>query len=177
LPARQPEREAERLLSRFGMAAAPIDVAEIAGRLDVRISEQDLDPSVSGLLIRDDDRVILGVNRRQPRQRRRFTIAHELGHLAMHKGRPILLDTSMRVNFRDQTAETATDREEIEANGFAAALLMPVSLVRSHLVESVAGAGGEMAYDALLDTLRKGFDVSREAMALRLMNLGFGRTS
>jgi Zn-dependent peptidase ImmA (M78 family) len=36
----------------------------------------------------------------------------------------------VRVNLRDKTSSMATDHEEIDANAFAAALLMPETLVR-----------------------------------------------
>ena len=71
---------------------------------------------------------MIGVNDLHAPRRQRFTIAHEVGHLEMHKGRPLVLD-HVRMNMRDATSSTATDVEEIEANQFAAAILMPSDLV------------------------------------------------
>ncbi|MGW1786468.1 ImmA/IrrE family metallo-endopeptidase [Streptomyces sp. NPDC002143] len=70
------------------------------------------------------------VNQTHSHERRRFTVAHELAHLRLHRGRPLILDTDTRVNYRNTVSSMATDREEIEANRFAAALLAPETLVR-----------------------------------------------
>ena len=45
------------------------------------------DGQMSGLLHRSEDgnRAVIGVNSRHPTVRQRFSIAHELGHLALHK--------------------------------------------------------------------------------------------
>ena len=65
--------------------------------------------------------------------RQRFTIAHELGHRALHPGRELILDVPVRVNLRDKTSSMASDIEEIEANAFAATLLMPEQMIRDQL--------------------------------------------
>jgi Zn-dependent peptidase ImmA (M78 family) len=175
MPTRQPEREARKILERFGATRLPIDVEALADHLGATFSYRSLDPSISGLLFRDDVHTIIGVNESHPPGRQRFTIAHEIGHLVMHRGRPILLDRSMRVNWRQDAPDDATDREEIEANAFAAALLMPDrhvrrqlgTLLRQHRVGDT---------DQLIHGLAKGFAVSTEAMNYRLIGLGLLRT-
>lgn len=58
------------------------------------------------------------------RGRRRFTIAHELGQWLLHKHiSQVLACTSL-----DMVAQYQGSEAEIEANDFAAALLMPESL-------------------------------------------------
>jgi Zn-dependent peptidase ImmA (M78 family) len=97
-------------------------------------------------------------------------VAHELGHFILHPGKPYLVDSTVRVNFRDDLASMATNREEIDANTFAAALLMPETLVRDAI--------GELRQAQLVDAARvverlaAQFDVSTEAMGYRLINLG-----
>jgi Zn-dependent peptidase ImmA (M78 family) len=93
-----------------------------------------------------------------------------LGHLRLHPGRPLILDASARVNFRDRTASLATDREEIEANAFAAALLMPERLVLES-VERVLGTK-QHTPERLVRLLADDFQVSEAAMGYRLINLG-----
>jgi Zn-dependent peptidase ImmA (M78 family) len=63
----------------------------------------------------------------------RFTIAHELGHRALHPGHELILDVPVRFNMRDGTSGTATDLEEIEANAYAAALLIPARMIREQI--------------------------------------------
>jgi Zn-dependent peptidase ImmA (M78 family) len=57
--------------------------------------------------------------------RRRFSIAHELGHLELHKYRKQLLTCSDFINFKVYLSVSNLQKLEIEANQFAAHLLMP----------------------------------------------------
>jgi Zn-dependent peptidase ImmA (M78 family) len=157
---------AQRLLRQFGVAEAPVRLDPITEGLDAIVVTQELEPDVSGMLVREDDGLIIGVNKHHSLVRRRFTVAHELGHLQLHPGRALILDTSVRINFRDRLSSLATDREEIEANRFAAALLMPQELV----VQATTGAPRDP--DELVRLLARRFKVSEPAMGYRLINLG-----
>jgi Zn-dependent peptidase ImmA (M78 family) len=169
---RKTDLAAHDLLSTAGIETAPVDVfalAKAAGA-DVVQHEFEKDGGISGMLYRDATRTVIGVNAAHSLTRRRFTIAHELGHLQLHPGRPLILDAPARVNFRDRTASLATDREEIEANAFAAALLMPERLILES-VEQVLGAE-QYTPDELVRLLADDFRVSEAAMGYRLINLG-----
>lgn len=97
------------------------------------------------------------INQANPVTRRRFTCAHELGHM-MDPRRDVDRDTGYTDN-RDTLSSAGTDPREIFANNFAAALLMP-----SDEVEWLAG-------ELDLYALARRFRVSTEAMAHRLKNL------
>jgi len=89
---------------------------------------------ISGLLYRvAGSAPVIGVNSNNSKVRQRFTIGHELGHLTLHPGHDLILERLVRLNFRDATSSTASDEEEIEANRFAAELLMPQNLLQSSL--------------------------------------------
>ena len=80
------------------------------------------------------------------------------------------MDHAVRINNRNQTSSAASDNEEMEANAFAAALLMP-----SALVEAAVWREQELGINTreqLTDNLAAEFDVSKEAMSWRLINLG-----
>ncbi|WP_331733904.1 ImmA/IrrE family metallo-endopeptidase (plasmid) [Streptomyces sp. NBC_00080] len=158
---------ARTLLQEFQVTVAPVDPFMLARGLGVQVVPQDLDADVSGMLLRRDSRCVIGVNRTHPRSRRRFTVAHELGHLRMHRGRPLILDTDTRVNYRNTVSSMATDREEIEANRFAAALLAPEVLVRE-AVQRISFR----TVDELVAQLAGLLELSEIAMTYRLMNLG-----
>jgi Zn-dependent peptidase ImmA (M78 family) len=103
-------------------------------------------------------RYLILVNKGDAQPRRRFTLAHEWKHLLdytlaglVHSGLS-----------RGDAQREARQIEEI-ANYFAACLLMPKSLVRR------AWAGGLQSTQVLAHT----FDVSYEAMEIRLKHLGF----
>jgi len=86
--------------------------------------------------------------------RRRFTIAHEIGHFVLHPER-------CRPE-RGGAVNEAGRMEEREADAFAAELLMPEHLVR----EAVREQGLDVA------RLADRFEVSRKAMQTRLRGLG-----
>lgn len=169
----KPEVEATRLLEETGQdGAPPVDVTRIAEHLGAQVVEERLDRELSGLLYRDGDQVVIGVNSTHAERRRRFTVAHEIGHLVLHKGRPLVLD-HVRVNFRNATSSAATDYEEIQANAFAAELLMPAAqVVASARAAIESGRAGDAA---LVRDLADGFEVSEQAMEYRLVNLGLKR--
>jgi Zn-dependent peptidase ImmA (M78 family) len=102
--------------------------------------------------------------------RQRFTIAHELGHRALHPGRELILDVPVRVNLRDKTSSMASDLEEIEANAFAATLLMPEQMIRDQLNQLPPARRREP--DAAAEALARIFKVSTPALNFRLINLG-----
>lgn len=155
------------LLQEFEINAAPIDPFALAASLDVQVVLRDLDDDVSGMLLRRDGRCVIGVNRIHSPLRQRFTVAHELGHLRIHRGRPLILDTDTRVNYRNTVSSMATDREEVEANRFAAALLAPEALVRAGVYQTPFRTVGD-----LVTRLGRTFALSETAMTYRLMNLG-----
>jgi Zn-dependent peptidase ImmA (M78 family) len=167
------EEEAAALRAELGGHRAPVPVEMIARRLGARVSYEPFDGNVSGMLYRKGEQVIIGVNARQAETRQRFTIAHELGHLRMHPGDKVFIDQTVRINLRNQVSSQATDIEEMEANAFAAELLMPGEWVRRE-VDRLAGKRwpGE---EALVAGLAKRFGVSPQAMEHRLMNLGIRR--
>jgi hypothetical protein len=63
--------------------------------------------------------------------RRRFTIAHELGHWCLHRAREAVWCRAHAVD-PEPAARRAYPPEESQANEFAAALLMPAHLIRRH---------------------------------------------
>ncbi|WP_165989768.1 ImmA/IrrE family metallo-endopeptidase [Streptomyces sp. YIM 98790] len=158
---------ARALLREFQIAAAPVDPFALACGLDVQVVPQSLDDDVSGMLLRRDGQSVIGVNCNHSLLRQRFTVAHELGHLRMHRGRPLILDTDTRVNYRNTVSSMATDREEVEANRFAAALLAPETLVRAAVRQT-----SFRTVDELVTQLADTFKLSEIAMTYRLMNLG-----
>jgi Zn-dependent peptidase ImmA (M78 family) len=165
------EHAAERLLAEHRLTSPPVNpetLAQAEGILVVHRRFEDAD--VSGILFRDGNHHVIGVNSAHPAVRQRFTIAHELGHRALHPGRELILDVPVRVNLRDKTSSTASDLEEIEANAFAATLLMPEQMIRDQLSQLPPGKRREP--DATATALARIFKVSIPALNFRLINLG-----
>lgn len=164
------EQSATAVLKELGIQAPPVPVEDIARHLGCQISYEPLDADVSGLLFRDDERRVIGVNSRESRLRQRFTIAHELGHLLLHRGRPLIVEKLVLMNARS-TKNVASASEEREANRFAASLLMPARLVQEH-AKHLIGDQSPVSDRWLVEQLAKHFQVSAQAMEYRLVNLG-----
>ena len=104
----------------------------------------------------------IGVNAKQSPARRRFTIAHEFGHFLLHEGFPAMSITTTASIFARMRSSLAVDIEEIEANFFAACLLMPKQfLIAVDAIEALDS-------DRAVGRLATAFKVSRHAMSLRL---------
>ena len=124
-------------------------------------------PDISGVLrVKDGIHQIL-VNPNHSPQRQRFTIAHELGHFLLnHQDDPDFVDSDADVLYRgvSDSPELEFDRRmEIQANMFAAALLMPDDLIFA-AIRNVRST-----FD-----LAKLFAVSPQAMEVRLRELRGG---
>lgn len=158
-------RKAEELL--VGQSSAPVNLDAIAESLGAEIREFELDADVSGVLFRGQGRKVIAVNRVHSQVRKRFTIAHEMGHLALHKGTEVHVDQGFRVNLRDSKSATAQDVEEVEANAFAANLLMPAQWLRSDL----RGSTFDLENEEQISDLAERYQVSAQAMIVRLTSL------
>lgn len=137
----------------------PVDPYEIAQSMGIRVYRAVLGPNHSGYLSVDGGSAAIYVNETQSRNRNRFTVAHELGHYVDLKNSGRLHETNTRD--RDERAAQGTDSEEIYANRFAAALLMPKDEVTSLHARGLSTA-----------RLASRFRVSEAAMQNRLSNLG-----
>lgn len=158
------ERLVEGILLAAQIRGAPVPVERLARNAGVEIRKGDLG-NVSGLLVRLGHAATIGVNDKHPRVRQRFTVAHEYAHFVLHDGIGSHFDRDYRVNFRSAESTQATNVEEIEANYFAACLLMPKTFLDSDDAISYLDSDEGVA------ELAKRYNVSRHAMSLRLGNL------
>jgi len=167
-----PTEAARDLLAKSRTTEPPVPVEQLARDAGAVISYQPFEAEdISGLLYRTTGTApVIGVNSNNPKVRQRFTIAHELGHLTLHHGHDLILERLVRLNFRDATSSTASDEEEIEANRFAAELLMPHEFLRHGL--SLLLQGRPLSDLEVVRRLARGFEVSQSAMEYRLTDLG-----
>jgi Zn-dependent peptidase ImmA (M78 family) len=114
--------------------------------------------------VHEDGKSIVGVNSRQAKPRQAFTLAHELGHFVLHPS--VNFVDRKFVYFRDQRSAAATDIKEMQANEFAACLLMPERFIQTHLKDRAVDLEDED-----LAALAKRFGVSTQALTFRLINL------
>lgn len=157
----------DALLVKYDVQKPAIPLTRIVEGEGLRIEKQDFEDDWSGFLLRGPTKSIVGVNKRHHPNRQRFTIAHELGHFLLHDGEALHVDKSFRVNFRDAAAGLGTGIEEIESNTFAAWLLMP----EQFLINDIRGEHLDINDQAAVLDIARRYQVSAQAMTIRLMNL------
>lgn len=184
-------REARLVLDEWSQTFKPLDlpipaedIADLMYHLAIDTT-QALPQDLAGRLYVEQR--IIEVRRDDIAPRQRFTVAHEVGHYRMHviieklhlvgfscnSDAVTLPDTQIdhtlfpgfEAHILPTTKLNAQDqrRIEIEANTFAAELLMPASLVEQAIEE----------YGKDVNTLATKFEVSRQAMQYRLEALLF----
>jgi Zn-dependent peptidase ImmA (M78 family) len=170
---------AEQLLDDLGIDEAPVDVEEVARRIGYEVIFERFASELSGTVIQDEDgSITIGINSFHAPVRQRFSIAHEIGHAKLHASEAPRTESLVYVDppgpkvlFRDGRASEGKHRDEIDANRFAASLLMPRSFIRdeaSRILERMPSAGEA----DIVESLAQAFLVSTQATRYRLVNLG-----
>jgi len=176
------EIEAQKLLDVVGITSPPIPLERIAEHLGLELVPSNFDEDeVCGILVVDeavDNAVgIIGYNRAHHSNRQRFSIAHEIGHFVLHvknksvEGRQnLFIDKAKNFTaafFRDAESSTGENAWEVEANAFAASLLMPQTM----LEKAIGNDTVSVVDDDYIQQLAKLFSVSSITMQYRLLNL------
>lgn len=149
------DKDTLNLIKRL-QTSPPVNIVGIAKMIGLAVWEDaDLATGVSGKIFRDSKNggslgYSIVIRAQDSIARKRFTVAHELAHYVLHRNL-----------FKDLLIEDALYRSglsssiEAQANGLAADLLMPWSLLAP-------------VSDQPVDRLAKMFQVSEEAMRIRL---------
>lgn len=163
-----------KLLHSCNVTEPPIDLQCVARQLGLAITYEPLPNSISGFLHRHPSgRTTIVVNRNHHVGRQRFTIAHEIGHFVLgHNENQIYIDKTYTVQLR-RDAPTGAHPEEVQANAFAAALLMPKRMLRSDVLQR---AHDHHVEDDVIDALTYRYGVSERALLIRLNAIGLGFT-
>jgi Zn-dependent peptidase ImmA (M78 family) len=165
---REIEKRAATLLEQHGCDKPPIDVLALCKRLGIDVVLEELEDEISGILVLQQKPAI-AVNRSHSRARQRFTIAHEIGHFVLHKtGKDAVFVDRAAIHFRNQVSSTGVDPNEVAANNFASALLMP-----QRMLEADLRLIDESITDVHVIRLAQKYGVSEQAMNIRLARLDF----
>ncbi|MGI2261134.1 ImmA/IrrE family metallo-endopeptidase [Shewanella sp. GXUN23E] len=162
----------------------PIDVDFIIGTIEgVTLNEHldfdNLDTAGFVKVKRDDTNKVSSVsiwaNPTECETRKRFTKAHEVGHL-VYDIFPALDDCNANETIIDRLdrKDGCNSFVEQRANRFAAELLMPANLVHkevSKLVDHYKSKNEKISLDEAIQALSHKFKTSKEAMKFRLKNL------
>jgi Zn-dependent peptidase ImmA (M78 family) len=149
------ETRAHNLIHKNNLFKLPINVYQLAANLGIKVFFESLPNDLydlRGFCYKEDNFSIIGINRKHHTVLQRFTIAHELHHL--------IYDLS------DNRFLCGTHNEnkiiELNAENFAAELLMPKSLV-----QKLVSHPPNIHY-LTVNLVAKHFGVSYEAAAIRL---------
>lgn len=148
----------------------PVPVVAIAQELGARIFETtDFSSRYSGSIKKEGGSYCIYLNANDDPARKRFTIAHEIGHLVLHKeylesGKEDLTEIKQPVELNrpsrplDELDEEK--RREVEANKFAGELLMPQKEFKKAFEESQS-----------IEAVAEIFNVSTPAATVRAKEL------
>lgn len=174
------------LLLKVNITKAPVDVFSLAKSLPIQVDttiDSDDRASLSGEIFYDTktDKIVIWINPLDSKNRQRFTMAHEIAHLVKDIV-PNLGNVNKIKAFHDKPInlkrDGRQDPKEFRANEFAAQLLMPVDFVIEETKKAISdykkqkGTNAKIPLDELVSTLSKIFEVSQQAMQIRLTRLG-----
>ena len=157
-PTKPPDLSNPEDLINFFAVTSPkdIDLQAIAFECNVLIEEKQIDGAEGRLVCRDLTGLITIDSKITERTRKRFTVAHELGHFMMHRSNALSVCKNL---FNART------NSESEANKFGANLLMPRNLFRARCEPNLFSCN-------LLKDLANTFDTSLTATALQYSEIG-----
>lgn len=139
----------------------PIDVYKICNTFNIEITYDELKTCDGGFLLNAGRKKIVINSNVGSESKKRFTIAHELGHyfLPNHKG------IAYNCIIKDQTlGDSSLFEEEREANEFASELLMPTKIFK----EIIAHVNIDLNIPSAVK-IAKYFNVSKIAAAIKLL--------
>jgi len=169
------EKKVNELLENNSVVEAPINLNKIAKSLNIEILSKPSEDDLSGFLFRDfvTNQNIIGVNQNHHPNRRRFTIAHEIGHFLLHNYEGFHFDSnneSYLIKLRKKNSDVTNREEEREADIFAAELLMPTDFV----IQDVSKLENpDLLFDDNIPNLARKYKVSVRALTIRLENLNY----
>ena len=179
------ERRVRRELERIGLYRLPVNPVRVANRLGMKVRGAEFtDDSIISVIAPQDNGINILVADSETPYRKRFAVAHSLGHYFLHlnKGREMAdrerVDRSSDLFLRGLKPVTKSpskyrtrralhrissdsQNEEVEANWFATELLMPEEFLRD-----------EWDWRESVWRLARVFNVTEEAIEYRLKDLG-----
>jgi Zn-dependent peptidase ImmA (M78 family) len=166
------EKVAQTLLEKNDVNTWPVDINKIISTCEnMQLIPKDLEDSESGFLVVKNDISVVVINQNHHKNRQRFTAAHELGHYSLHckdDKDKIFVDKRRTYN-RNNISSQGTDNLEIEANTFAAMILMPEKFINDY----IANHDLEDFNEEGVCRMAEEFQVSNQAMSIRLSKLGY----
>lgn len=150
------------ILELYGEKTYPIKVVALAEAMGLSVYDATFDrDDVAGIIKANEKKIYICKTDNAKRQR--FSIAHEIGHYVLHYNSEYEFNENKHISFRDSLSTLGFSIKEIEANYFAANILMPKD-------EVIKLYNNEFS---VMD-MANYFAVSQTAMGHRISFLGLG---
>lgn len=157
-------KPAERILFDFGISdPKDIDIEAIAFTQGLTVRYRHLD-GCDALIMGAGNRGIITINSSSAPERRRFSIAHELGHWHWHRNRVSMCSAN---DIERGSRKTGALDDERVADRFGSELLMP-----SYLLRQSVGKIGRLDWK-FVRKIADAFDTSMPATAIRLVEANY----
>lgn len=155
------------------IASIPVNIEAMIRSFDIELDKNsNLPEGVLGEISKDGDRYKISIKKTDHYYRKRFTMAHELGHFVLHKDKiGNGIDDSENYRTLRRTNSAVGVLEEKEANSFAANILMPEDLVVQYAKERGVFVGNDNEQEEALQEIATAFQVSKAAMEIRINGL------
>ena len=164
-----------------------IDMEELMQVHNIHYISKRLPDNISGASMTTENGTrIIVVSEKQPPTRKKFTIAHELGHLLLKHDTALNTqdkgmmntqqeqhNTPSQILFRDDKTSEGSDWREVEANHFAASLLMSKEILNREIHKLIQKKSKPYLSESDVCELASIFEVSPISMSIRLSRLGF----
>lgn len=152
------------LCRQYNVDVSDVDVIALAKNMGLRIEEVEFkEQDISGVLSKVDNTYVISINKQDTYTRKRFTIAHEIGHYVLGH----LNDASFN-HMEIFRKSGQKDDKEVDANKFAATLLIDKQVLKNvcFIVRKLKDRSSKISLAADF------FDVSKSTLEYRIKNLG-----
>jgi len=154
-------RSAQKLLADIKADKLPINLEQILTNLGINLLPYSFPDNISAVLLKEGHMIVVGVNENHHPNRRRFSIAHEIGHYTLGHYKDIFVDSAAIAEGKFDVHDNSHKKvQEQEANHFASELLIPSAMLKKDFSE---------IRDA--DKLAKLYKVSKDALWIKLVRL------
>lgn len=148
------------ILKKYFAGRVPVDVSAIAKQLNISVYESNLGEHGEGMLFNEKEKVIIINSEIKYEPRKKFTLAVLLGHAII----PWHVKSTYEIRKKGTSTILTEDIEEMEAQNFAASLIMPLTEINKDFIK----------VDATIESLKKlaseKYDVSLFVLLNRLVD-------
>lgn len=189
------QQSAQIILNQINYKGEMVDLAAICSMLsiDLQFNDQEVRDEMGRVILGSAifDRKSIRINLHENKQRERFTIADEIGHICLHHDRYLRSETIVERDLlitNEIGNKNDFERLEFQANAFASHLLLPAEVFKRKVIEyrknlDIRDRGfgyiyvddqpcNYCAYNTLLIFLSSYFDVSKQAIEIKLKKMG-----